>query len=237
MPLFAGDTPPREDPSVERLPHGYTNHTRLIGDNIEKRYEGLDRFVRAQRELASLSGLFGRYPVPAVVHFDASVPVLIVTEIIGRHGQEAITEGHGAAVLGLIGGSLAKLQRLDPSLIPGLGGSGEVIVHGDFGPQNMLFNLDLTAVSGVLDWERAHLGSPIEDLAWAEWIVRTHHPEARDDLPELFAGSGLSGSWPDRQSSMVLQCRHILAYCERSGFEESAAEWRRRLRATERWCE
>jgi hypothetical protein len=222
---------------VKRLAHGYTNRTRRNGNNVEKRYQGVDRFVRAQREFASLSGLCGHYPVPEVVEFDASAPLLIVTEITGRHGQEAINEGRGAAVLRLIGNSLAELQQLDPSLIPGLEGSGDVIVHGDFGPQNMLCSVDLTDVPGILDWELAHLGSPVEDLAWAEWIIRTHHPEARDELPGLFAGSRLSISWSDRQSSMIRQCRHYIAYCEESGFEESAAEWRRRLHTTEQWHE
>jgi len=27
-----------------------------------------------------------------------------------------------------------------------------------------------------VDWEWAHAGNPIEDLAWCEWIVRMHHP-------------------------------------------------------------
>jgi hypothetical protein len=222
---------------VERLPHGYTNHTRRKGRNIEKRYGGVDRFDRAQREFDSLTGLFGYYPVPEVVRFDSSVPELTVTEVIGRHGQEAIDEGRGAAVLRLIGNSLALLQQLEPSLILGLEGTGEVIVHGDFGPQNILCSLDLTRVSGVVDWELAHRGSPVEDLAWAEWIIRTHHAEARDDLSELLAGSRLSICWSDRQSSMVRQCRHYIAYCEASGFETAAVEWGRRLRATERWRE
>ena len=30
-----------------------------------------------------------------------------------------------------------------------------------------------------------------------------HHPDAQDDLPELFAASGLSCNWSDRQASMV----------------------------------
>jgi aminoglycoside phosphotransferase (APT) family kinase protein len=114
---------------------------------------------------------------------------------------------------------------------------GDVIVHGDFGPQNMMFLLDPIRVSGVLDWELAHVGSAVEDLAWAEWIIRTHHPGAVQDLPELFAGSGLSFGWSDRQAAMVRQCSHHLAYCETSGFGTAASEWRRRLKATEVWNE
>jgi aminoglycoside phosphotransferase (APT) family kinase protein len=40
-----------------------------------------------------------------------------------------------------------------------------VLVHGDFRPGNVLYAED--RITGVLDWEMAHLGHPAEDLAWA----------------------------------------------------------------------
>ena len=222
---------------VDRLPHGYTNHTRRVGKGIEKRYEGSDSLDRAEREFACLTVLLGRCLVPEILEFDPSTPVLVVSEIRGRHGQELIDQGWAAQILRLIGSQLSGLQSLDPSTVPGLTGIGDVIVHGDFGPQNILFQLDPIRVSGVLDWELAHIGSAVEDLAWAEWIIRTHHPEALEELPELFAGSGLSFNWPDRQAAMVRQCRHHLGYCEASGLDGAASEWRRRLEATEAWSE
>jgi aminoglycoside phosphotransferase (APT) family kinase protein len=39
-----------------------------------------------------------------------------------------------------------------------------VLVHGDFKTNNLLFRADGTAV--VIDWEMAHVGDPVEDLAW-----------------------------------------------------------------------
>ncbi|NKQ57068.1 phosphotransferase family protein [Amycolatopsis sp. K13G38] len=39
-----------------------------------------------------------------------------------------------------------------------------VLVHGDFGLHNIL--IEGTAPTAVLDWERAHLGDPAEDLAY-----------------------------------------------------------------------
>ncbi|NPT39204.1 phosphotransferase family protein [Paraburkholderia xenovorans] len=38
------------------------------------------------------------------------------------------------------------------------------LVHGDLRPGNFLYEGD--RVSGLLDWEMAHLGDPVEDLAW-----------------------------------------------------------------------
>ena len=39
-----------------------------------------------------------------------------------------------------------------------------VLVHGDLGPGNVLH--DGHAVTGLCDWELAHVGDPMEDLAW-----------------------------------------------------------------------
>lgn len=39
------------------------------------------------------------------------------------------------------------------------------VVHGDFRPGNVLY--DEKGIVGLLDWEMAHVGDPVEDLAWA----------------------------------------------------------------------
>jgi aminoglycoside phosphotransferase (APT) family kinase protein len=44
-----------------------------------------------------------------------------------------------------------------------------VLVHGDFRPGNVLYSGD--RITGVLDWEMAHLGHPAEDLAWAYRVL------------------------------------------------------------------
>jgi aminoglycoside phosphotransferase (APT) family kinase protein len=46
----------------------------------------------------------------------------------------------------------------------------QVLVHGDFKPGNML--LRKGAIVGLLDWETAHIGDPIEDLGWVTNPVR-----------------------------------------------------------------
>lgn len=40
----------------------------------------------------------------------------------------------------------------------------EVLVHGDFRVENVL--VDQEAVTAVIDWELAHIGNHVEDLAW-----------------------------------------------------------------------
>jgi aminoglycoside phosphotransferase (APT) family kinase protein len=45
-----------------------------------------------------------------------------------------------------------------------------VLCHGDAGPGNFLFEGE--RVTALLDWEFAHLGDPLDDLAWV--AVRAH---------------------------------------------------------------
>lgn len=220
---------------MDRLPHGYTNFTRLAHGHVEKTYDGARRWANATRELTCLTALAGRLPVATVVDHDLSIPRLTLSLLPGRHGQDLLNEGHAPRVLRLVGETLNQLQRLAPGTVRELDGSGPVIVHGDFGPQNMLLDLDASRATGVVDWESAHLGSPIEDLAWTEWVVRMHHPAAVDALDDLFAGATQRPSWPERKAAMIRQLREVLAYCEVSGLHDSAVDWRDRLRRTEAW--
>lgn len=66
---------------------------------------------------------------------------------------DALREPHPAFELGL-----AHLERTRPATRP------PVVVHGDYRMGNLL--VGPLGLSAVLDWELAHLGSPIEDLGW-----------------------------------------------------------------------
>lgn len=64
-----------------------------------------------------------------------------------------------------------------------------VIVHGDFRVGNVLYAGE--AITGLLDWEMAHLGDPAEDLAWAYrdlWSPR--HFCGLDDFLDAYASAG-----------------------------------------------
>ena len=221
---------------MSRLPHGYTNRTRRPARGmVEKSYDGADARDRLRCEYRCLTGLAGRLPVADVIGWDAPASALRLAEVPGRHGQDMIETGHGREVLRLLGGLLRNLQALDPASVPGLPGRGDVIVHGDFGPQNVL--IEDGRISALLDWEFAHAGRPIEDLAWAEWILRTHHPRHADDLPELFEAARLAPPWPDRQDAMVARCRELLRHAEQARSPDGISLWRERLRTTEGWTE
>jgi aminoglycoside phosphotransferase (APT) family kinase protein len=224
------------DGDVTHLEHGYTNLTRrLTGGVVEKRYEGSDRFDRADREYACLVRLAPRLPVPEVIERAPEVPLLIMREAHGAHGQDMIDSGRASEVVQLLGAALLQLQSLPTSAVPGLAGAGTVIVHGDYGPQNVLIRAG--EVSALVDWESAHVGQPVEDLAWAEWIVRMHHPRAVTTLPKLHDAARLSIEWSTRHQAMTQRCVELMRYCEAAGSADAAELWRHRLEVTERWTE
>ncbi len=161
--------------------------------------------------------------------------MLILRKASGTHGQEMIDAGRAPQVLRLLGALLVSLQEVSPSAVPGLEGIGPVLVHGDFGPQNVLIEHD--RINVLMDWEFAHIGEAVEDLAWAEWIVRAHHRDAIDALPELLDASCLGIEWSARHRAMVSRCEELLRIAEAARSAELVDVWRRRLRATERWNE
>ncbi len=215
--------------------HGYTNETSAHEAGlVRKRYSGTDARVRSAIEVACLVGLAGRLPVPRVVSSDGGVTVM--RRMPGRHGQDLITHGRGYEVMHAAGELLRELQSLSPGLVPTLPGVGDFLIHGDFGAQNMLFDSELRVVA-VLDWEFAHRGEAIEDVAWAEWIVRMHHPAAVDGISGLYEGYGSQPSWPARRTAMLQRCEELQRRCLREGELRAAEMWAERTEVTSRWAE
>jgi hypothetical protein len=58
-----------------------------------------------------------------------------------------------------------------------------VLCHGDVGPGNFL--VEDGQVTALLDWEFAHLGDPMDDLAWL--TIRGHHLTSFGDLDRQLA--------------------------------------------------
>jgi aminoglycoside phosphotransferase (APT) family kinase protein len=52
------------------------------------------------------------------------------------------------------------------------------VVHGDYRTGNFLFDADGN-IQAILDWEMAHLGDPLEDLAWSLDPLWSHGDTAR----------------------------------------------------------
>lgn len=86
----------------------------------------------------------------------------------------------------------AWLRRHRPAPVPAR------LVHGDFRLGNLL--VDATGVRAVLDWELAHLGDPVEDLAWLSlraWrFGRPAEVAGCGSVEELVAGYTEAGGSP-----------------------------------------
>ena len=66
------------------------------------------------------------------------------------------------------------------------------LVHGDYRLGNFLFEGE--RITALLDWEMAHLGDPVEDIAWAYRALWT--PELHLSLDEFIAHYSASGGPP-----------------------------------------
>jgi Ser/Thr protein kinase RdoA (MazF antagonist) len=106
------------------------------------------------------------------------------------------------------------------------------LVHGDFGPNNILLDPITFEVTAVLDWEWARTGDPIVDIAWCEWIVRMHHQNMLPAISRFFEAYGQMPPWSERHKAMVDQCRRLLDFC-RQWDTSGVALWEQRLRITE----
>jgi aminoglycoside phosphotransferase (APT) family kinase protein len=209
-----------------RLVHGYTNQLWLNGGLVVKQYQNDDALERLQTETATLTRVAGVVPVPDVIEIDTARARVTFAFVPGRHGQELIDEGHAAQVLQA---SARVLRRLHDQV--------RGLVHGDYGPQNLLFDRGSLEVVAVLDWEFAHDGNPVEDLAWAEWIVRMHHPDAVRYLPALFDGYGRRPAWRLRHATMQDRCASLREVCLGRGDRVAADMWRTREQLTRSWRE
>jgi aminoglycoside phosphotransferase (APT) family kinase protein len=197
------------------MPYSYTNHTTRSGSVVTKVYQGPDGACRCARETAAMRGLAGRVPIPEVI--GSSADRLRMGFMVGVHGQELIDAGLADQVLRACGQMLRRIHAIDPALahVEDQDRVGGVLVHGDYGPNNVLLDSAAHEVTAVLDWEWAHPGEPVEDLAWCEWIVRMHHPQDALALEGFFGAYGFAPPWAERQQAMHTQCRAMLDLCER----------------------
>lgn len=226
---------------MQPLRHGYTNRTVGDGETVVKCYQGPGARARSRRERAVLRSLRGRVAVPQVL--DGADGCVTMEFMGGVHGQDLLDAGRGREVLRACGVMLRQIHQLDVAGIPGAvrgpAVAGQVLVHGDYGPNNVLLDPVSLEITAVLDWEWAHVGDPVEDLAWCEWVVRMHHPVAVSLMAEFFgAYGGPVPPWRARQAVMLGRCRSMLGLCrewEPGGPGE--AQWAHRLAVTGAWPE
>lgn len=66
-----------------------------------------------------------------------------------------------------------------------------VLCQGDTGPGNLMY--DNGRVTAIVDWELAHVGDPMDDLAWLSWRTTQHSfPDFPERLREYQRASGIT---------------------------------------------
>ena len=191
---------------MDRLQYGYTHETTVEGSVVHKRYVGVGAIDRQSIERNCLKALHDDLPVP--LFLEAEGLVTRMTRLAGVHGKELIETEAASMVMAALGSMLGRIHSIESSTlaIPGTDG---YLVHGDYGPQNTLFSPSGEEVVGVLDWEWAHRGEPLEDLAWVEWTVRIHHPTQLKHLLVFYDTYGDRPMWHERQEAMLRRCREL----------------------------
>ena len=216
------------------LPNAYTNLVTARGHLVTKTYRGADGVKRQQREALAIRSLMEILPVAPIV--ESQPGVIVFAKVHGRHGQDMIAMGEGQAVMFNLGRLLREVQAITPAFYGEFDGSG-VLVHGDFGPNNVLLAEDADEVVLLADWEWSTVGGPITDLAWAEFILRMHHPEHLGCLSALFDGYGERPPWVERQTAMANRAASLDAWVRSWKGAEAASSWNYRSRCIAQWEE
>jgi hypothetical protein len=187
---------------------------RISGNNLAWDGEGVVkdfglRFDACAREMACLSMLGGRLPVPRLLAGSGGGR-LRMAYIDGDDPVRAIEAGGAGHLLLELGQFLRRLQEIEvgpPAAV--LPGDGAVIVHGDFGPHNALIRGDGGELAAIVDWEEAHLGDPVTDLAWCEWQFRTFFERHTWALHKLFEGYGSTPAPELREAVVQTRLREL----------------------------
>ena len=127
---------------------------RLPGEALGRRIAAAHRPLLAQQCGAALARIHAM-PLASLPPLRSTQPAAEVAYLRGWHGR------HGTArpVFQL---ALRWLAQHAPADV------APVLVHGDFRNGNLLVDLECNGgvLTGVLDWELAHGGDPMADLAW-----------------------------------------------------------------------
>ena len=157
----------------------------LDGETIARRILRDDEFATARDRLVgqcaqALARLHTRVGLDVIADLpDEPDPVATLRAMLDK-----FAEPHPALEL-----ALWRLDATRPSA------TRRTVVHGDFRLGNWMVGTD--GLVGVLDWELAHIGDPVEDLGWMcvrSWRFGGSAPVAgigtREDLLSAYAAAG-----------------------------------------------
>jgi len=220
--------------SFQNMPHAYTNQTQLTPRGILKRYVGPGALNRWQTEMNLLPLLKNDLPVPTLLE-QKNTGEILTKKIYGLHGLDLLEEGKSSQVLIALGNLLKLIQKFPAHKLHGLiPGTGDVLVHGDYGPQNLLLHPNTFEPVAIVDWEWAHLGESVEDVASVEWMLRMFHTKEVTYLPLFYEAYGDIPAWEDRHNAMMMICQRQLEFARLVGKRKNIQQAQNRIYITNR---
>jgi aminoglycoside phosphotransferase (APT) family kinase protein len=175
IPRLLGIAPRGEALLIERAPGAEELHALAP----EARVEVMDRYVDA---LAALHGVDpAALPLPGFARPAAENPARAELALWRGVYEKRVTR---AAPLARF--CFAWLERHAPREAERI-----ALCHGDVGPGNFLH--ESGRVTTLLDWEFAHLGDPLDDLAWLSFRGHHLHDGIGDFSAQLRRWSALTG--------------------------------------------
>jgi tRNA A-37 threonylcarbamoyl transferase component Bud32 len=207
------------------LPYGYTNSTRLENRIVVKTHSGADSQSRFLTELVMYQQLQDMSFMPELVGYDQDALTISTRYVESRHAQDLLEEYCDIVPFSL--GKLARelqLVKID-TIVESKRNAPDVLVHGDFGPQNLLFAPESFSELYLVDWEWAHFGDRFEDIVWAEWMIRMHYDSNQQMIASLYKGFGIVPPWEARHELMIRKCENILDFAKRDDNTQAISTW------------
>jgi aminoglycoside phosphotransferase (APT) family kinase protein len=172
------------------IPTPYLLQERLDGETIPRKLLRDERFAAVRPTLAAeLGRLLARIhtiPLDALPGLEGGDQLEVLTGL-----YDGLADPRPAIEIGL-----RWLAGHRPPSVP------DTVIHGDFRTGNLL--VDAAGVRGVLDWELAHRGDPVEDLGWLcvkAWRFGSPRPAGgfgtRDELLDGY--TEVAGERPDTE--------------------------------------
>ena len=216
--------------------HGFSQVVTWDGEAVVKQFadDAVERATVESTLLAKLAKLAPELPVPRLLPGPTECQVRTAF-VDGVLGQEWVAAGRPATdperverhvtFMSHCGRALRLLHRVEADIA--LPGEGPVIVHGDFAPYNVIVGPELGDIRAVIDWELAHRGDRVEDLAWMEWNMRIWYSPQPGVLEAFYRAYGTLPPWSERHAAMLERCDRHVRRALRPSYpsEDARAQW------------
>jgi thiamine kinase-like enzyme len=207
------------------LPYGYTNSTHLENRIVVKTYSGTSAQSRFLTELVIYQQLHDMPFMPELVDCDKDALTISTRYVESRHAQDLLEE-YSDIIPFTLGKLARELQSVKiDTIVDSKRSKTDVLVHGDFGPQNLLFAPESFSEFYLVDWEWAHFGDRFEDIAWAECIIRMHYDSNQQMIASLYRGFGIVPPWEARHELVIRKCENILDFAKQDDNSQAISMW------------